>query len=261
MGLVSSDDGKPTWNPCATFAELFIAFSHPSSTKRFQLHLEFSFFSLFFHCTSCDFSRYFAAPPLCVVSRDIKYLPGRVSEILLYKVPTGFYMKIMFSLIFHRLFPLHLLISLFPLSSWWTNLLWKNSFQFGLFRPKWDYMFKLYIKTCPPSCIIVTLHKSHFTSAVKFVIEFIRKRKPTPGHRVSRAVCWRCFCYSLCKEGTQMDEIKRFCNRKIFPKKDPESWTRMTPFSCILSSWRKSGCSDSAFVSTSLLLEDLYDVH
>lgn len=86
--------------------------------------------------------------------------------------------------------------------------------------------------------------EGHFAWAVKFVIELITRRKSNPSHWVSRAMCWQCFCYSLCKGGTQTDEKKRFCNREILPKKDPQSWTQLTAFSCFLSFWPKSGWSD-----------------
>lgn len=94
----------------------------------------------------------------------------------------------------------------------------------------------------------------------EFVIELITKRKSNPRDWVSGAARWWCFCYSLCKEGTQMDEKKLFCNRKIFPKKDPQSWTQLTPFSCFRSFWPNSGCSNCAVVSMSVQPADLCDV-
>lgn len=89
----------------------------------------------------------------------------------------------------------------------------------------------------------------------KFVIELITKRKSNPRDWVSGAARWWGFCYSLCKEGTQMDEKKLFCNRKIFPKKDPQSWTQLTPFSCFRSFWLNSRC---AVVSISVQPADLF---
>lgn len=172
-------------------------------------------------------------------------------------------MKIMFSLIFSHLFPPHLLLSTFLLSCWRTNLPWMNLFWFGLCRIT---CLTIYKNTPFLMHLIYFAHvgnvtEGHFSSAVKFVIELITRRKSNSSHWVSRAICWRCFCYSLCKDGTQTNEKNRFCNRKIFPKKDPQSRTRLTPFSCFPSFWTKSGCSNCVVVSTSMLPVDQCDVH
>lgn len=66
--------------------------------------------------------------------------------------------KSCFSLIFLHLFPPFFIIFIYFVMLQNKSALDTLLFWFGLCRHKWDYMFKLYIKTRPSSCIPVTLH-------------------------------------------------------------------------------------------------------
>lgn len=136
--LLSSVDEKPTWNPLAKFAKLFIAlfFFYPSVAKRFQLHLELVFF-FFLPCKLWFFTSLRCSSSWCSQQGREISSQSCFMDSAIWGSETRLYLKIMF--FFNILTPPPTTFIIFvPFFMLKSTSAWDEFIWFGFCWHKWD---------------------------------------------------------------------------------------------------------------------------